>query len=198
MLCCVVLWTCCVCVVLCHPAAVWCCAVSPAAAPNTTQHRRSASQAIKSSKDGGKAVVLALIKEAGVSGSSATDLSAAVGEKAGKLDSAVEDARDVLDGASKCINLEPGGVTICNSIALIHPARTERLQHLRRGGGHPDDLVAVAAGGPGHLGGGGLEKRPAAVPPPRPAHRQDLPVLHVAEGRSCSRPSNASPSSRVE
>ena len=70
-------------------------------------------------------MVLALIKEAGVSGSSATDLSAAVGEKAGKLDSAVEDARDVLDGASKCINLEPGGVTICNSIALIHPARTD-------------------------------------------------------------------------
>ena len=35
----------------------------------------------------------------------------------------------------KSITLEPGGVTICNSIAMIHPARTGRA---RRGAGRAD------------------------------------------------------------
>ena len=46
------------------------------------------------------------------------------------------------DGASKCITHEPGGVTISNSIALIHPARAG-MTTAGPGTASPDDCLCV-------------------------------------------------------
>ena len=48
----------------------------------------------------------------------------AVGDEGGVQVGGADGRLLLRAGASKCITLEPGGVTIFNSIALIHPART--------------------------------------------------------------------------